>query len=56
MKYCFLNANRMCISTCTAFIDDTKSNTACRLINTFEKLIPIQSRPVAPTPPSKVKT
>lgn len=50
VKRCFINQNNLCTHNCAAFVQDAKP-TECRLINTFEKLVPAPSRPPAPPVP-----
>jgi hypothetical protein len=49
-KNCFLPGTvRSCDKDCMAYVGDGK--TFCRLLNVIEKLVPVPTRPVAPTPP-----
>lgn len=53
-RNCFLPGDaRQCTKLCMAFIEDGK--TSCRILNVLERIAPIPSRPVAPTPPPTIK-
>lgn len=56
VKRCFLKQETLCTHNCAAFVEDTKTSTNCRLLNTLERLVPPPARPIAPAPPAKVKS
>lgn len=49
LKNCFMAPARICSNNCVAYVTDSK--TSCRILNTFDRLIPLPMRPVSPAPP-----